>query len=83
MAWRTSWKGQEANQWPQWVWAGSQSLGSSAQLMAGQLGSGGYGTNIGWDGSGGASPGNPLPAATSPFRPPSSYIQSPGWERRE
>jgi alpha-mannosidase len=46
---RTSLKGHENNQWPQWVWQGSQSLGASAQLMAGQLGSGGYGTNIGWD----------------------------------
>jgi hypothetical protein len=44
---RTSLKGHENNQWPQWVWQGSQSLGASAQLMAGQLGSGGYGTNIG------------------------------------
>jgi len=74
MAWRTSWKGQEANQWPQWVWAGSQSLGSSAQLMAGQLGSGGYGTNIGWDGSGGAVQDNPVRTLAlyywTHFRPP-------------
>ena len=47
------------NQWPQWVWQGSQSLGSSAQVMAGQLGSGGYGTHIGWDRSGGVIQDNP------------------------
>jgi alpha-mannosidase len=52
--WRTNYKGQEANQWPEWVWQGSQSLGSSAQVFAGQLGSGGYGTHISWDGNGGA-----------------------------
>eukprot|EP00040_Diaphanoeca_grandis_P000572 m.15796 g.15796 ORF g.15796 m.15796 type:complete len:1168 (-) comp10754_c0_seq1:58-3561(-) len=56
---RTSWKGQQNNQWPQWVWQGSQSLGASANIMAGQLGSGGYGTNIGWDNDGGAVQDNP------------------------
>lgn len=56
---RTSWEGHDNNQWPQWVWQGSQSLGDSAQVMAGQLGSGGYGTWIGWDGDGGAVQDNP------------------------
>ena len=42
MTLRTSWEGTDNNQWPQWVWQGSQSLGDSAQLMAGQLGNGGY-----------------------------------------
>ena len=38
----------------EWIWQGSQSLGSSAQIFAGNLygtGSGGYGTWIGFDGS--------------------------------
>ena len=48
--WRMNWKGQQKNQWPEWIWQGSQSLGSSAQVFAGQLGSGGYGTHMGWDG---------------------------------
>jgi hypothetical protein len=33
---RTSWQGQANNQWPEWVWQGSQSLGKSAELFAGQ-----------------------------------------------
>lgn len=52
--WRMSSQGQAKNQWPEWIWQGSQSLGSSAQVFAGQLGSGGYGTHIGWDNMGGA-----------------------------
>ena len=47
------------NQWPQWIWQGSQSLGSSAQVLAGQLGSGGYGTHIGWNNAGGVIQDNP------------------------
>ena len=35
--WRTSWQGQAADQWPEGVWQGSQSLGKSAELFAGQL----------------------------------------------
>jgi len=37
----------------EWIWEGSQSLGSSAQIFAGELyggGNGGYGTWIGYDG---------------------------------
>ena len=56
---RTSWEGHANNQWPQWIWQGSQSLGDSAQVLAGQLGSGGYGTHIGWDRDGGAVQDNP------------------------
>ena len=37
MAWRTSAAGKAKNQWPEWVWQGSQSLGSSAEIFAGQL----------------------------------------------
>ena len=59
MRWRTNWQGQKANQWPEWIWQGSQSLGASAEIFAGQLGSGGYGTHIGWDGDGGAVQDNP------------------------
>lgn len=40
---RLSWRGQRHNQWPEWVWQGSQSLGKSAELFAGQLTTGGYG----------------------------------------
>ena len=39
----------------EWIWEGSQSLGSSAQIFAGELyggGGGGYGTWIGFDGAG-------------------------------
>ena len=38
----------------EWIWEGSQSLGSSAQIFAGELyggGGGGYGTWIGFDGA--------------------------------
>eukprot|EP00755_Sulcionema_specki_P010240 Sspe_Gene.6786::Locus_2281_Transcript_1_1_Confidence_1.000_Length_2013::g.6786::m.6786/K01191/E3.2.1.24; alpha-mannosidase len=38
----------------EWIWEGSESLGSSAQIFAGELfggGGGGYGTWIGFDGS--------------------------------
>ena len=41
MDWRTSYAGQSRNQWPEWVWQGSQSLGRSAEVFAGQLTSGG------------------------------------------
>ena len=34
---RMSYEGQQNNQWPEWVWRGSQSLGSSAEVFAGQL----------------------------------------------
>ena len=43
MAWRTSPQGKAANQYPEWVWQGSQSLGKSAELFAGQLTVHGYG----------------------------------------
>ena len=46
---RTSPAGQANNQWPEWVWQGSQSLGKSAELFAGELTTGGYGAPIGWD----------------------------------
>lgn len=54
LAYRKSYSGQQKNQWPEWIWQGSQSLGKGAEVFAGQLGSGGYGTHIGWDGLGGA-----------------------------
>ena len=39
------------DQWPEWVWQGSASLGKSAQVFAGELGGGGYGAPIpGFDG---------------------------------
>ena len=47
--WRTSWQGQAADQWPEWVWQGSQSLGKSAELFAGQLGTGGYSGPLAFD----------------------------------
>jgi alpha-mannosidase len=40
---RLSYEGQQQNQWPEWVWQGSHSLGKSAELFAGQLTTGGYG----------------------------------------
>ena len=40
---RLSWQGQQRNQWPEWVWRGSHSLGKSAEVFAGQLTTGGYG----------------------------------------
>ena len=46
----------------EWIWRGSQSLGSSAEMFAGELfgtGNGGYGTWIGWDNDGGAVQDNP------------------------
>jgi hypothetical protein len=36
MRWRTSHAGQSHNQWPEWVWQGSESLGKSAEVFAGQ-----------------------------------------------
>ena len=56
---RKSPEGQAHNQWPEWVWQGSQSLGSSAELFAGELTTGGYGAPIGWDNQGGAVQDNP------------------------
>ena len=56
---RTSPAGQANNQWPEWVWQGSQSLGKSAELFAGELTTGGYGAPIGWDQDGGAVQDNP------------------------
>jgi alpha-mannosidase len=41
------------------VWEGSQSLGKSAEVFAGELGGGGYGAPIGWDNQGGAVQDNP------------------------
>lgn len=43
----------------EWVWQGSQSLGKSAEVLAGELGGGGYGAPIGWDDEGGAIQDNP------------------------
>jgi alpha-mannosidase len=45
---RKSWAGQSKNQWPEWVWQGSQSLGTAAEVFAGELTGGGYGAPIGW-----------------------------------
>jgi alpha-mannosidase len=59
MAWRTSWQGQAANQWPEWIWQGSASMGKSAELFAGQLTTHGYGAPIRWDTEGGAIQDNP------------------------
>ena len=56
---RKSPQGQANNQWPEWVWQGSQSLGKSAELFAGELTTGGYGAPIGWDNDGGAIQDNP------------------------
>jgi alpha-mannosidase len=56
---RKSWEGQSHNQWPEWVWQGSQSMGKSAEVFAGELGAGGYGAPIGWDNKGGAIQDNP------------------------
>ena len=41
------------------VWQGSQSLGKSAELLAGQLLAHGYGAPIAWDRAGGAIQDNP------------------------
>jgi alpha-mannosidase len=57
--WRKSNPGPMKNQWTEWVWEGSQSLGKSAEVFAGELGGGGYGAPIGWDGDGGAIQDNP------------------------
>ena len=46
---RMSYEGQQNNQWPEWVWRGSQSLGSSAEVFAGQLTTHNYGAPISWD----------------------------------
>jgi alpha-mannosidase len=59
MAWRTSPGGKAKNQWPEWVWQGSQSLGKSAELLAGQLTVHGYGAPISWNTDGGAIQDNP------------------------
>ena len=59
MDWRTSYAGQSHNQWPEWVWQGSQSLGKSAEVFAGELTSGGYGAPIDWHDQGGAIQDNP------------------------
>ena len=56
---RLSPEGRHKDQWPEWLWQGSESLGGSATIFAGQLGSGGYGTHISWDGKGGAIQDNP------------------------
>jgi alpha-mannosidase len=40
---RLSYEGQQHNQWPEWVWQGSHSMGKSSELFAGQLTTGGYG----------------------------------------
>ena len=56
---RMSYEGQQNNQWPEWVWRGSQSLGSSAEVFAGQLTTHNYGAPISWDTDGGAVQDNP------------------------
>eukprot|EP00912_Choanoflagellata_sp_UC4_P000728 UC4_evm1s456 len=40
------------NRWLEWVWEGSESLGKSARIFAGELGAGGYGAPISFDGNG-------------------------------
>lgn len=40
------------DRWPEWVWQGSASLGSSAQVFAGELTTGGYGAPINFDRAG-------------------------------
>jgi alpha-mannosidase len=59
MAFRTSAAGKAKNMWPEWVWQGSQSLGKSAELLAGQLTVHGYGAPISWNDEGGAIQDNP------------------------
>eukprot|EP01052_Picozoa_sp_SAG31_P014474 SAG31_NODE_901_length_11133_cov_9.476799_9_plen_718_part_00 len=41
--------GPSHNQWPEWVWQGSASLGNSAEIFAGQLGKGGYSGPLAFD----------------------------------
>ena len=43
----------------EWVWQGSQSLGTSAEVFAGQLTTHGYGAPMKWDQDGGAIQDNP------------------------
>jgi alpha-mannosidase len=40
------------DRWPEWVWRGSASLGKSAEIFAGELGGGGYGAPINFNGAG-------------------------------
>ena len=56
---RKSYAGHMKNQWTEWVWQGSESLGKTAEVLAGELGGGGYGAPIGWDNDGGAIQDNP------------------------
>jgi len=56
---RFSYEGQQHNQWPEWVWQGSQSLGKSATVFSGQLTTHNYGAPINWDTDGGAVQDNP------------------------
>ena len=52
-------EGHLRNQWPEWVWQGSQSLGASANVFAGQLTTHNYGAPMNWDNTGGAIQDNP------------------------
>jgi alpha-mannosidase len=56
---RMTYEGQMNNQWPEWVWQGSQSLGKSAEVFSGQLTTHNYGAPISWDTEGGAIQDNP------------------------
>ena len=56
---RMSPEGRAKNQFPEWVWQGSQSLGESAVIFSGQLTDHGYGAPMRWDQTGGAIQDNP------------------------
>jgi alpha-mannosidase len=70
MTWRTSAKGKAKNQYPEWLWQGSQSLGKSAELFAGQLliRRYTYSSPIAWD----------YQADKGPGRGPVARFESPG-----
>ena len=76
MSWRTSPAGRAKNQWPEWVWQGSQSLGKSAELLAGQLTVHGYGAPISWNTDGGAIQDNPSRHDYNLDEQVNSFIQS-------
>ena len=76
MSWRTSPAGKAKNQWPEWVWQGSQSLGKSAELLAGQLTVHGYGAPISWNTDGGAIQDNPSRHDYNLDEQVNSFIQS-------
>ena len=46
MNYRAAARNHSDDRWPEWIWQGSASLGSSAQVFAGELGRNGYGAPI-------------------------------------